>query len=165
MNLIVAVDRDYGIGKNNSLLFSIPEDMKYFRETTYGKTVVMGYNTLKSFPGGKPLKGRRNIVLSRSHASEIEGAEVCRDIAELGSLFADGSTDDVFVIGGASVYELLLGYCDYAYITEMDVKCEADCFFPALSGCWSLYKEGEEKEYEGVKYRFNIYKNSSPKKL
>lgn len=165
MNLIVAVDDNYAIGKENRLLFSIPDDMKHFREITSGKTVVMGRRTLMSFPGGKPLKNRRNIVLTRRADAEPDGYEICRSLDELAQLFKGADTSEVFVIGGESVYRLLLDYCEYAYITHMERKFEADTYFPRLGDGWSLYSESGQKDYEGLKYRFSVYKNSSPKQL
>ena len=109
MNLIVAVDRGWGIGKDGGLLYSIPEDMKFFRTTTAGKTVIMGRATLESLPGGRPLPKRRNIILSRT-LSEVEGAEVCKTPEEIVALLADTPSEDIFVIGGESVYRDMLPY-------------------------------------------------------
>ena len=107
---ILHADKNWGIGKNNSLMFSIPKDMKFFRETTLGKTVVMGGNTLRSFPAGKPLKNRTNIVLSRGQVMDD-----CLVVSDLEALKAEmrrrAETEDLYVIGGASVYAALLPYC------------------------------------------------------
>ena len=108
MKLIVNVDRQWNIGCDNGLLFSIPEDMKFFRQTTTGKVVVMGRKTLDSFPGGRPLKNRVNIVLTRDSSFEREGTLVCHSVQEVFDAVKDYNTDDVFVIGGESVYKMFL---------------------------------------------------------
>ena len=159
MKAIVAVSRNLGIGKDNDLLYNIPEDKKFFRRMTLGKVVVMGRKTLKSMPDGKPLKDRTNIVLSRDKNYTAEGVVVCNDIAELEKTVENYSTDDVFVIGGAEIYKLLLPLCDTAYVTEIDDEKPADKFFPdiASDSRWKLAEESEELDYEGVKYKFCTY--------
>lgn len=159
MELIVAVSRDWGIGKNGDLLFSIPEDMKFFRTTTQGKTVVMGRKTLESLPGGRPLKNRRNIVLTRDADLQVEGAEVCHTPEEVRAAVADEPGDRVMVMGGAQIYRLLLDDCDKAYVTKVDASAEADSFFPDLDALddWRLESRSEEKEHEGLRYRFCTY--------
>lgn len=165
MKLIVAVDEQWGIGKNGDLLLSIPDDMRYFREQTRRTVLVMGYNTLLSFPGGRPLPGRLNIVLNDAAGCAVEGAVVCDSIEQMLRLVAGMDTDRVFVIGGGSVYRQLLPYCDTAYITKMQFTGEADTFIPDLDAqpAWHVASGSEVKEHEGVRYSFVEYHNAAPK--
>lgn len=167
MNLIVAVTKNWGIGINGGLLLSIPEDMKYFREKTVGKTVLMGQTTLESFPGGKPLKNRTNIVLSDDPDFSPDGAVIVRSLQDALRELKKYPDDDIFVIGGASVYKLMLPYCRYAYITKMDISPEADRFIPDLDADpdWSVDIPGEEMHFEDVSYRFMRYVNAHVKKF
>lgn len=157
MNIIVAVDKNYGIGKDGKLLFSIPEDMAFFRSMTKGKTVIMGRKTLESLPGGRPLKGRRNIVLSRDSAFSAENVEVVPSVGELLNIM--GGDEDAFVIGGESIYRALLPYCSRAYVTMVDVEREADRFFPRIEDMaeWSIASASEWKEHDGISYQFREY--------
>ena len=159
MNLIVAVDRGWGIGKDGGLLYSIPEDMKFFRTTTAGKTVIMGRATLESLPGGRPLPKRRNIILSRT-LSEVEGAEVCKTPEEIISLLADTPSEDIFVIGGESVYRDMLPYCDTAYITKIESEKQADRHLVNLdeNDEWKISYRSPMKEHEGTYFAFLTYK-------
>ena len=143
MKIIVAVDKNWGIGCENDLLFSLPLDMQHFKNTTLNKTVVMGRKTLESLPNGKPLKNRENIVLSKEGANDGDGFVLARSLEELLQIIKN--KDGVFIIGGASVYELLLPYCDEAIITRVDSEAKADCFFPNLDEHkdWSLDSESE----------------------
>ena len=118
MNQIVAVDRNWAIGKDGELLVSIPEDMKFFRTMTKGKTVIMGRKTLESFPGGRPLKGRRNIVLTRQENIDLKGAERAASVEDALALVRGETEDNVFVIGGSSVYDAFLPYCQKCYVTK-----------------------------------------------
>ena len=167
MNLIVAVTTNKAIGSNGDQLFFIPEDLKFFKEKTDGKVVVMGRSTLKTLPNGKPLKNRTNIVLSKNVNLKIEGAIVCTSLSELFNELKKYSSDDIFVIGGESVYEQLADYCDTAFITEIDKVCEADKFFNCVYNHkkWTKSLESEEKEHEGKIFRFCTYKNLKPKKM
>ena len=167
MKLIVAVDNNWGIGKDGDLLLSIPEDMKFFRETTRGKVLVMGYNTLLSFPGGKPLPGRLNLVLNNEPGCRVKGAVVCESIEQLFRLLGNFDGGDVFVIGGGSIYRQLLPWCDTAYITKMRFDGDADTFIPNLDEAeeWSVVSESEMMEHDGVLFSFVTYRNSAPKPL
>ena len=160
MKAIVAVDRNWGIGKNNSLLFSLPEDMKFFRETTRGKVVVMGANTLKSFPNGAPLKNRINVVLTSG--GEKEGCITVSSLTELSEKLADYPAEDVYIIGGARFYSTMLPYCSEALVTKVDAEAEADAFFDNLDVKpeWSLLKESPAVETGGHKIKFTVYRNS-----
>lgn len=159
MKLIVAVDNEWNIGYKNDLLFHIPEDMKFFRQTTLDKVVVMGRKTLESFPDSKPLKNRVNIVLSRSDIS-VDGAVFVKSVYELLETLKQYNTDDVYVIGGAEIYSLLLPYCDTALITRIDTVAEkADKKFPKLGDSeWQIVSESDIKEHGEYKFRFCEYK-------
>ncbi len=160
MKLIVAVDKEWNIGNKGDLLFYIPDDLKFFRSKTIEKIVVMGRKTLESFPNSKPLKNRVNIVLSRNKNLEVEGATFVSDIDELKVVLSQYNGDDVYVIGGESIYTALLPLCDTAIITHIDaVASEADKKFPKLDKSeWILYDDSGEKECNGYKFRWCEYK-------
>ena len=162
MNIIVAVDKKWGIGNKGKLLVSIPRDKKLFREETTGKVIIMGHNTLLSLPGAQPLAGRDNIVLSRDKSLSIKGATVLNSVdACVDYLKKNNIKDsDVFVIGGESVYNDFLPYCDVAHITYIDYEYEADRHFLNLdiSNEWSLVLETEEETYFDIPYTFRLYK-------
>ena len=159
MNVIVAVDRNWAIGKDGDQLVYISEDLKHFKELTTGHPVILGRKTLATFPGGRPLKGRRNLVLSRNPGFAPEGAEVFRDLP---SLLA-AARSDASVVGGASVYAALLDKCDTAYVTKIGGRFpEADCFFPDLDASpeWEVAEEGPELEEEGLTFRYVTYRRT-----
>lgn len=164
MNLIVAVDEKWGIGKNNGLLFSLKGDMQYFREKTLNKVVVMGYNTLLSFPGSKPLKNRINIVLA-PEGVERDDCTVCHTLEETFAEISKYDSEEVFIIGGAMFYRTMYPYCEKAYITHVFADGEATVFFDDLSmqANWKKQAISEELEENGLKYRFFLYLNSAPK--
>lgn len=157
MKLIVAVSENWGIGKNNDLLFSIPKDMKFFRETTMGKTVILGRKNLESFPGKKPLPKRPNIILTRDKNFTCEGATVVNSIDELLALPID--FEDAFVIGGEEIYRQLLPYCDLCYVTKVKKTVDADKFMVNLDELseWELVSESEEVEDNGHILTFCTY--------
>ncbi len=159
MNLIVAVDANWAIGKNNQLLVSIPDDMKFFRTTTTGKVVVMGRKTLESFPNKKPLKNRVNIVLTRDTSYKVDGAIVVHSKEELDKELEKYNTDDVYVIGGESIYRLMLDDCSKAFVTYVDYKYDADTYFPNLdeNPDWKLLEESEEQTYYDIEFYFRTY--------
>lgn len=159
MNLIVAVDRNWAIGKDNKLLVSIPDDMKFFRETTTGKVVVMGRKTLESFPNGKPLKNRVNIVLTRDINYKVNDAIVVHSKEELSKELEKYNTDDVYIIGGESIYRMMLDECSRAYVTYVDYAYDADTFFPNLDedATWKLAEESEEQTYYDIEFYFRTY--------
>lgn len=165
MNLIAAVDKNWAIGMNNELLVHIPDDLKRFRRMTVGKVVVMGRKTLESFPGGKPLKERVNIVLSRDRAYCPEGVIAVYSMEELSEELKKYKSEDIFVIGGESIYRQLLEQCDTAYITRIDYAYQADAWFPNLdeSQMWQIAEEGEEQTYFDLEYYFVTYRNLSVK--
>ena len=166
MKLIVAVDKNWGIGKRNGLLFSLPEDMKFFREKTNGKVVCMGYNTLLSFPGSKPLKNRVNIVL----APEGVTRDDCIVVYSLDELFEElkkYDTDDIFVIGGGMFYRTMYPYCDKAYITKVDADGGAEVLFDNLDQLdnWSYEVISDKICSNGYEFYFTLYTNSKPLKF
>ena len=167
MKTIVAVDKKWGIGKANDLLFSIPEDMKHFREITSGKTVVMGLNTLRSFPGGKPLKNRINIVLSNEDVEPQENLTVCRSMEALHEELKKYEPDELYVIGGGMMYRQLCDFCSEAEITKVDADGEATVFFPNLDEKenWECVKISEPIVTNGYTIRFCTYKNNDIKEL
>lgn len=160
MKLIVAVDKEWNIGNKGDLLFRLPLDMKFFRTQTTDKIVVMGRKTLESFPNGKPLKNRVNIVLSRDKGYCVEGATVVSDVDELKQTLENHNTDDVYVIGGEAIYRLLLPLCDTAVITHVDAAAqEADKKFPELSEKeWKLNRVFDEAEDNGYRVKWCEYK-------
>lgn len=156
LKLIVAVDKNWGIGRNNELLVSIPEDMKFFRETTKNSTVIMGRKTLESFPNGNPLKNRENIVLT-SGVIDKEGVVVFHSIEDVLEYVKD--KDNCFVIGGASIYKQFLPYCNKAYVTKIGKAYDADTYFPNLDDVegWEIKDMGEEKVWNDIPYSFITY--------
>ena len=165
MKSIVAVDKKWGIGKNNDLLFSLPEDMKFFREKTAGKIVCMGYNTLLSFPNSKPLKNRVNIVLAPENV-ERDDCIVVHTLEELSKELSKYDTNDVFVIGGAMFYKTMVNYCDEFYITKVDADGEATVFYPNLDEMGFIETYASEPiETNGYQIRFTTYKNPNPIKF
>lgn len=159
MNLIVAVDKNWAIGKENKLLVSIPQDMKFFRETTIGKVVVMGRKTLESFPGGQPLKQRTNIVLTRDKNFKVKDAIVVHDIDELLEELRNYNDEDVYVIGGESIYRQMLPYCTLAHVTKINHAYEADTYFPNLDEKdeWVVTGVSDEQTYFNLEYEFVRY--------
>lgn len=160
MNLIVAVDKNWGIGKNNDLLVRIPADQKFFRKTTIGKVVVMGRKTLESFPGQVPLKGRTNIVLTHDENYDGHGAIVVNSMDELKEELKKYDDEDIFVIGGEKIYKQMLDMCKIAHVTKIDYVYDADAYFPNLDELdeWELVADSEEQTYFNVIYHFNMYK-------
>lgn len=162
MRAILHADKEWGIGKKNGLMFSIPADMKFFRETTTGNVVVMGSNTLKSFPGGKPLKNRTNIVLYPGG----EERDDCKIVQSLDELFAEikkYDSDRVFVIGGAMMYKTLLPYCTEVLVTKVDAVGGADAYFENLdeNPDFTLVYKSEDVETNGYKINFCTYRNGN----
>lgn len=170
MKLIVAVDKLWGIGKNNGLLFDLKLDMKHFVEHTKGKVVVMGANTLKSLPNGMPLKNRTNIVLNPDgdiFDAINKGYILTTSLDELLEQINAVKDNEVYVIGGAMMYHTLLPYCDTAYITKVEDDGGATVFFDNLDNLqeWTLVEESETVEDNGHNITFCTYRNSSPLKF
>lgn len=161
MNIILAADRNWAIGKDNDLLIHLPGDLKYFKKMTTGKTVIMGRKTLESLPGGKPLPNRRNIILTRADDFQVSGAEVLNSIEDVLYLIKSGDlkSDEAVVIGGADIYKQMMPHCDKFYITKIDAELPADRYFvdldqvDGLEITWS----GPIEEYKGTKYQYVLY--------
>lgn len=162
MNLIVSADENWGIGSGNQLLVRIPDDMRFFREVTQGKVAVMGRKTRESLPNGI-LADRVNIVLTHDKKYKVKGAVVVHSIEELHRELEQYDTEDVFVIGGESVYRQLLDECATAHVTKIDFKYHADAYFPNLDGRpeWQLVAESEEQTYFDIIYCFRKYERKS----
>ena len=164
MKLIVAVDKNWAIGKDNKLLVSIPADMKFFRETTKGNIVIMGRKTLESFPQSQPLKNRVNIVISSNPDYKVKDAIVVHSVEEAieESKKHEG---EVYVIGGESIYRAMLPYCKTALVTKIDHAYAADAYFPNLEEeeGWELTGETEEQTYFDLEYVFTRYENNTVK--
>ncbi|HHX12674.1 MAG TPA: dihydrofolate reductase [Clostridiales bacterium] len=159
MNLIAAVDKNWGIGNQNKLLVRIPADQRFFRDETINKAVIMGRKTLESFPNGMPLKQRLNVVISSDTNYKARDAVVVHSIEEAMDAVKDYSSEDVYVIGGATIYEQVLSYCDIAHITKIDYVYKADTYFPNLDKKeeWVLTEESEEQTYHDLIYTFCKY--------
>lgn len=155
MDAIVAVFSDWGIGANGTQQIVLKADRAHFVEHTRGKTVIVGRRTLADFPGGRPLKNRRNIVVTRQNI-EIEGAEVAHSTAEAVALAGD---EPCMILGGASVFRDFYPYMDRVYVTKLDVKPESDSFFPNLdeSPEWCITEDSGELWEDGLAYRFLCY--------
>ncbi len=158
MNLIVAVDENWAIGKGGDQLVYIRADLKRFQALTTGHPVILGRKTLATFPGGRPLKGRRNLILSATPGYTVEGAEV---FADVDSLLA-AATEDAFVIGGESVYRALLDRCDTAYVTKIQAAFPADRYFPDLDAHsdWEAVEQGEVLEEAGISFQYVTYRRT-----
>lgn len=159
MNLIAAVDENWAIGCKNKLLVSIPSDMKFFRETTMNKVVVMGRKTLETFPGGQPLKKRTNIVLTRDKNYKVKDAVVVHTVEALLEELKKYDEEDIYVIGGESIYRQLLPYCKLAHITRIHHAYEADTYFPNLDQMedWEITGISDEQTYFDLEYEFVRY--------
>ena len=160
MNMIVAADKNWGIGKGNSLLVHLPGDLKYFKERTLGKAVVMGRKTLESLPGGRPLPGRTNIVLTANPDYEKEGCVIVRSMDELREKCAEFPADGVMIIGGATLYNGLMEECDSLFITKIYEEFEADAFIKNADELphYKVVWQSEQQEEHGIKYQFFEYK-------
>ncbi|MBQ8184914.1 MAG: dihydrofolate reductase [Lachnospiraceae bacterium] len=159
MNLIVAVDKNWAIGYKGGLLVSIPEDMKFFRSETTGKVVVMGRKTLESFPNGLPLKNRTNLVLTRNTGYQVKGAQLFGSVEEVLEELKKYDSQDVYIIGGDTIYKQFLPYCDVAHVTRIDHAYEADAWFPNLEEDpeWEMTGQSEEKTYFDLEFTFCKY--------
>lgn len=159
MKAIVAVDLNWGIGCKGKLLQSIPEDMKFFKETTLGNVVVMGRETFESLPGKSPLKDRVNIVLTRNKSFKDDRLVICNSVEETLAILKQYESDNVYIIGGEAIYNEFLPYCNEIFITKIQKKYEADKYFPNvdLDPSWVLESVSETKQHMDVQYTFNKY--------
>ncbi len=159
MNLIAAADENWAIGNRGKLLVRIPDDHRFFREMTTGKVVVMGRKTLESLPGGRPLPGRTNIVLSKRRDYCADGAQIVHSLEECMGELARFAPADIFVIGGECVYRAFLPYAKVIYITKIHAAYEADTHFPDLTreAGWALVQESEAQTYGDLHFSFQRY--------
>ena len=159
MNAIVAVDNNWAIGSKNNLLVRIPADHKNFRQETTGKVVVLGRKTLETFPQGMPLPNRINIILSTNPDYKVKDAVVAHSKEELDTELKKYPTEDVYIIGGESVYRMMLPACDVVHVTKIDHDYEADAYFPNLDKDdeWEITAESEEQTYFDLPYYFVKY--------
>lgn len=166
MNIIVAVDDNWGIGKNNSLLFRLPQDLAHFKQITTGNIVVMGSNTLKSLPKARPLPDRINIVLWPD-GEDVDGAIVVRSLEELFEKLGKFQTDNIFIIGGAMLYKTMLPYCEKAYVTKVFANGEATLHFENLdiNPDWTIDSREDTVEDNGYTIQYYIYINNNIKKF
>lgn len=165
---ILNADKKFGIGKKNGLLFSLPLDMKFFRETTSGHVVAMGENTLLSFPGSKPLKNRANIVLSQDPTHNYEGVVNVHSFEEFLSKIKENlEREDVYIIGGASIYRQMLPYCDKVLLTKVNADGGAEVFYENLDAnpSFTCIEEGEPVMDGNIEIRFTAYRNDAKKAL
>lgn len=164
MDLIVAVDNNWAIGNKGDLLVSIPEDHKYFRQMTLNNVVILGRKTLAGFPNGLPLTQRDNIILSTNREFEAKGAVIAHSKEELFEILKQYKDRQIYVIGGGKIYEMLLPYCKYAYVTKIDYSYEADTYFPNLDKLdnWTLIADSEEHTYFSLEFYYLKYENANP---
>ena len=154
MDLIVAVDQNWAIGKDGEQLLYLSQDLKRFKALTMGHPLILGRKTMATFPGGRPLKGRRNLILSRNPDFAPEGAEVFHEVQPM----LDAAGEDAFVIGGAQVYRLLLPACRRLYVTQIDADGGADVFFPEPAPeLWRITEQSPWQEEQGLRYRYVTY--------
>ncbi|HIR93992.1 MAG TPA: dihydrofolate reductase [Candidatus Egerieimonas intestinavium] len=163
MKAIVAADKNWAIGKGNDLLVKIPMDQKFFRQETSGHVVVMGRKTLESFPGGMPLKNRTNIVLTRRQDYDGKGALVVHSLEELLEELKKYPEDEIYVVGGGQIYELLLPYCNLIHVTKINFAYEADTYFPNLDQLpeWEVTASSEEQTYFDLEFEFLQYERKA----
>ena len=164
MNCIVNVTERWGIGMEGRLAVSIRADLHRFRDLTMGHTVVLGRRTLATFPGGRPLKNRQNIILTHDENFAVESAMVFHDVDAVLAYAREKGHEDLWVIGGESVYDQLVPYCRMAYVTKTLADVPVDAYFPDLDRLpnWSVCEEAPVEEEDGVRYQFVNYRNSSP---
>lgn len=163
MNFIVAVDEQWNIGREGALLQPISEDLKYFKAKTVNKIVVLGRKTLHTFPGGKPLKGRTNIILTRQEDFSAGDAIVCHSYEQLFQILHNYCSEDIFVIGGGEIYNKLIPYCTVGFVTKIHKTYSADTSIPNLDrdSNWELARdEGKHHFKDDVFYSFMEYRNN-----
>lgn len=161
MNAIVVVDENWGIGKDGDLLVHLPGDLKYYKSKTIGKHIIVGRKTLDSFPGGNPLPGRTNVVVTRNTRFEKNGCVICHSLEDAVQAVRDFNDEDVFVAGGAEIYREFFSLCDTFYVTKIYRAFEADSFFPNLDEKdFAITWESDIQEEKGIQYRFLKYVRS-----
>ncbi len=159
MNVIAAVDSNWGIGYKGKLLVQIPLDQKWFQTVTKDKVIVVGRKTLATFPNGLPLPSRKNIILSETPNFFIKGAEVAHNMEEAFGFLKEWNKEDIYIAGGESIYKQFLPYCKVAHITRIHYSYEADTWFPNLDirKEWELTEESEEQTYFDLEYTFQKF--------
>ncbi len=159
MNLIAAVDKNWGIGYRGRLLVKIPLDQQWFQNTTKGRIIVAGRKTLETFPNGMPLPARKNIILTENENFQIKGAQITHSVQETMELLNNYKSEDIYIVGGESIYKQFLPYCNVAYITRIDYVYEADAYFPNLEAMpeWRLTADSEEQTYFNLEYTFQKF--------
>lgn len=167
MKLIVAVDNKWAIGKDNKLLIRIPQDQRFFKDHTTNNIIVMGRKTLESFPEAKPLANRTNIVITRNPDYKAKGVTLVNSVDEAIEEIKKYQTDQVYIIGGQTIYEQFLDYCDVAYVTKINYVYDADAYFPNLDEKegWELKSSSEEYTYYDIEYTFDKYVNKKVEKI
>lgn len=165
MNIIAAVDKNWAIGKNGNLLVKIPLDQQFFREMTKGKVIVLGRKTLETFPNALPLTGRINIILTRNKNFSIKGGICVNSLEQALEELQKYIKEDIFIVGGESIYRQFLPYCDVAHITKIDYAYQADTYFPNLQEEeeWEITRDSEEQTYFDLEYVFLEYKRKTRK--
>ena len=162
MNIIAAVDKHWAIGNRGKLLVTIPDDQKLFREETKGKVIVMGRKTLESFPNGLPLKNRVNVVITKDKEYNVKDAIICHSIEEALEVLKQYNDEDIYVIGGESVYRQFLPYCSVAHVTKINYSYDADTYFPNLDEMdeWTIEESSDERTYFDLEYKFVRYERN-----
>ncbi|MCL2124630.1 MAG: dihydrofolate reductase [Oscillospiraceae bacterium] len=161
MQLIVAVNSDWGIGYNNTQSVVLPEDRRHFKALTDGGTVIAGRKTFEDF--GRPLPNRKNIVLTRNMSYNVDGIIIAHSVDEALTFVAGDDADMVFIIGGGSIYTQFLNMCSHAHVTKINAMPPSDTYFPNLdeSSNWYPERRGEPAISSGVEFSFDIYHNNS----
>lgn len=159
MNLMAAVDKHWAIGYQGRLLVRIPLDQQWFQKMTKGKVIVLGRKTLETFPNGLPLPSRKNIILSRNPDFQVKGAVVAHSLEETLELLREYHSEDIYIVGGESIYRQFLPYCDVAHITKIDYEYVADAYFPNLEELpeWRLEEDSDEQTYFNLEYTFQKF--------
>lgn len=162
MNIITTADRRWAIGKGGKNLVTIPADQQMFLRETAGKTVVMGKRILENLPGGQPLGNRINVVLSRGTDLKVKGIRVCGSMEEALRYLRNFRTEDIYIMGGESIYRQFLPYCSTVHVTRIDYTYDADAFFPDLdnSGEWEMTEESDEQTYFDLCYTFQKFERT-----
>lgn len=159
MNMIVAVDNNFAIGYQGRLLVQIPLDQQFFREMTKGKVIVYGRRTLATFPNGVPLASRVNIILSENKDYNVRGAVCLHSLEEALEYLKQYKSEDIFIVGGESIYRQFLPYCDTIHLTKIDYEYKADAHFPDISKSleWEMVEDSDEQTYFDVEYYFQKF--------
>lgn len=163
MNAYVVADQRWAFGRNGGLLFSLPTDLEHFHSMTRNGTVIMGPERLEFFTGGAPLPQRRNIIVTRNLAALPEGTEGVPSPEKALALAGGPEAENLWIIGGGSIYAALLSRCRRVYLTRVETRVqESDTFFPNLDKLpnWEVASEGEPMEEDGMKFRFLEYVNT-----